>query len=152
MPSPSMLIKEVKRMTGEAQPQISQIHVRLVNIGMMLARIEIDARIAKALDELKGIAFLPRKLADGSAELIKITAEYAIADHQRYGEALAGHDILLDFRTDEVQILHRLFQYLGITDRYISTTVTEVSTINGDSIEDEDLSQQLRTKAYALYW
>jgi hypothetical protein len=51
-----------------------------------------------------------------------------------------------------VQILHAVFQHMELTHRYLSATVKEVSTIGDTLLEDEQLSQQLRARAYALYW
>lgn len=150
--SPSMLINEVKRMAGESPPRIKDIRTRLIEIGMMLAKGTVDDSITRALASLKEVKFLPKQLSRGTAELVGVIDDFAISDHQRYRDALSGHDILLDFQVDEVQILHSMFRYLGVTHRYLSTTVEEVSTVGDDSNEDEPLSRQLQTKAYALYW
>jgi hypothetical protein len=147
-----MLIGEIRRMADEERPRIADIRTRLIDIGMLLARTSIDSSAAKALDALKESRFLPKKLTDGTSVLVKATDEFAISDHQRYGDALRKHDTLLDFDVDEVQILHLVFQYLGLTSRYLSSIVTEVSTVGTDSIENEELSLKLRAKAYALFW
>jgi hypothetical protein len=60
--------------------------------------------------------------------------------------------VLLDFKVAEVQILHVLFSYLGLTQRYLSALVSEESMIGDETFEDETLSIQLREKAYALFW
>lgn len=150
--SSGMLIEEVHRMAGKPQPQISDIRLRLIEIGMMLARSSIDSSVARALDSLKDVKFLPKKSSDGTSTLVNVTNDFAIADHRRYGDALAGHGVLLDFQVDEVQILHVVFQHLGLTHRYLSTKVKEVSRVDADSSENETLSHQLQAKAYALYW
>jgi hypothetical protein len=59
---------------------------------------------------------------------------------------------LLDFGLDEVQILHVLFWHVGVTNRYLSTVVREISTVGANVREDAGLSEHLRAKAYALYW
>ena len=106
----------------------------------------------RALAALQEVAFLPKKLADGSSILVKITDEFAIPDHARYGNAFAGHDVLLDFRVDEVSSLHVLFRHFEIDTRYLSASVKEASTVGNDFSENECLSRELRAKAYALYW
>lgn len=147
-----MLINEVKRMATEAQPQVSEIRTRLIEIGIMITKTSIDASVSRALDALKEVKFLPKKLVNGTSVLVQVTDEFAISDHLRYGDALAGQDVLLDFQVSEVQALHVLFSHLGISVRYLSTTVREVSRVGDDAVEDEELSQELQAKAYALYW
>ncbi|KAF1842835.1 uncharacterized protein K460DRAFT_367777 [Cucurbitaria berberidis CBS 394.84] len=149
--SPGMLIDEVKRMANEAHPRISEIHRRLVEIGMLLAKTGVESSVARALDALKEVEFLPKKLADGTLILVDVEDDFAISDHPRYGNALSGHGVLLDFRVDEVQILHAVFQHLGLQSRYLSVMVQEVSRVGVDSSENESLSTELQSKAYALY-
>jgi hypothetical protein len=150
--SPSMLINEIKRMAEAEIPRISDIRTRLVEIGMMLANIAIDNSILKALESLKATKFLPKKASGGTTVLVGVSEDFAIPDHQRYSNALAGHNVLLDLQVHEVQTLHIVFMHLGLTDRYLSSTVKEVSTVGVDFSDDEPLSLQLQAKAYALYW
>jgi hypothetical protein len=147
-----MLINEIKRMAAQPVPPISSIRTRLIEIGMLLARGSVDSSVSKALANLKKVAFLPKKLSGGTSVLVGMADSFAIPDHRRYADALASHDVLLDFAVDEVQILHVLFRHVGLTGRYLSTMISEVSTIGGSAREDEGLSRQLRAKAYALYW
>ncbi|OAL53028.1 hypothetical protein IQ07DRAFT_585016 [Pyrenochaeta sp. DS3sAY3a] len=149
--TPSLLIKEIKRMATETQPRIPEIRERLVGVGMLLSKTSIDAAVETALDELKEVAFLPKKQADGASILVKVTDDFAIPDHPRYATALAGKDALLDFEWDEVSILQVIFRYLRLTGRYLSAMAREVSTVGDDAVEDVGLSQQLNVKAYALF-
>jgi hypothetical protein len=150
--TPSMLIKEVKRMSTETLPRISDIRTRLIEIGVMLAKVPIDESITSALESLREAKFLPKRLSGATSVLVGVASDYAIADHQRYGDAFAGYDVLLDFQVYEVQTLHAVFRHLGLTHRYLSSTVKEVSTVGENSNQHETLSQQLQAKAYALYW
>lgn len=149
---PSMLIDEVRRMVVRAKPNIADIRMRLIEIGMMMTKSSVDLSMHASLDALQEIAFLPKSLADGTSVLVSTTDDFAISDHQRYGDALGGYGVLLDFRVEEVQILHSLFVYLDLADRYLSVIVEEVSTVGADSVTNDELSEQLRAKAYALYW
>lgn len=149
---PSMLIDEVRRMVVRAKPNIADIRMRLIEIGMMMTKSPVDLSMHASLDALQEIAFLPKSLADGTSVLVSTTDDFAISDHQRYGDALGGYGVLLDFRVEEVQILHSLFVYLDLADRYLSVIVEEVSTVGADSVTNDELSEQLRAKAYALYW
>ncbi|UPX10550.1 uncharacterized protein EKO05_0001202 [Ascochyta rabiei] len=149
--SPSMLINEVKRMAEEPQPRVQDIRARLVEIGTMLTKISVDDSVSRALENLKTVAFLPKKQSGRPSVLVGVTADFAISDHARYGEAFAAEDILLDFQIHEAQIMHTMFRHLGLTHRYLSTGVKEVSVVGDGATEDEELSRQLQSKAYGLY-
>ncbi|KAH8704617.1 hypothetical protein GQ44DRAFT_819393 [Phaeosphaeriaceae sp. PMI808] len=149
--SPGMLINEVKRMAGEATPRVQEIRKRLVDIGMMLSKAPIDDGIEGALESLKEVKFLPKRVSEAQSVLVGIADDFAIPNHLRYAEAMAGQNVLLDFKVDEVQILHTVFQHMRLTHRYLSTTVKEVSAVGVDLHEDESLSKQLQDRAYALY-
>lgn len=150
--SPSMLISEVGRMARVRQPDSQQIHTRLVEIGMMLSRASIDDNILQALSALKEVKFLPMRSSDGTVTLVNVEERFAIADHGRYAQAFLNHGVLLDFQVEEVQLLHSVFRRLGLTDRYLSKLVKEVSIVGDDARVDDVLSQRLMAKAYALYW
>ncbi|KAH6212673.1 hypothetical protein HBI42_148920 [Parastagonospora nodorum] len=149
--SPSLLINEVKRMAETPSPCVHDIRTRLIEIGMMLARTSINGSVSKALMSLKDTKFLPKKMNDGVSALVGKTDDFAIADHRRYCDALADQDVLLDFDVHEVQILHVVFEHMGLTQRYLSAMVREVSMVGETLLKDEQLSQQLHAKAYALY-
>ncbi len=150
--SPTMLINEVKRMAGATEPRTADIKSRLIEISIIISRVHMTTAVERALETLKDVAFLPKKVPDGTLVLVKTTDSFAISDHERYGSALAGHGVLLDVSVNEVQSLHLLFQHLRITDRYISELVQEVSTVGDDATEHENLTKKLQEKAYALYW
>jgi hypothetical protein len=150
--TPSMLILEIKRMASQELPQISDIRKRLIEVGTLLARSKMDDNVSKALDALKEIKFLPKKIDEDVSALVGLADDFAIPDHQQYSEASAGRSVLLDFKVAEVQILHVIFSYLGLTQRYLSALVSEESMIGDETLEDETLSIQLREKAYALLW
>jgi hypothetical protein len=150
-PSPSKLIDEVRKMAEASEPQIAKLRPCLVDIGMMLAGGAIDPSVASSLDALKQTKFLPRRSVKGLSSLVKVTDDFAIPDHSSYSQALAKRGILLDFDLHETQTLHSLFKYMDITDRYLSSFVKRTSSI-GVTVKDTKLSEQLRSKAYALYW
>ena len=84
--------------------------------------------------------------------LVGIEDDFAIADHNLYSDAFASSHTLLDFEVHETQSLHSVFKYMGLTHRYLSSMVEEVSEIGENCVENEALSQQLQVKAYALFW
>ncbi|KAI8941154.1 hypothetical protein NX059_002391 [Plenodomus lindquistii] len=149
--SPSMLIDEVARMAVKIPPNIADIHARVVEIGMMLARASFDAKVMQSFEALKEVAWLPLKQADGDVVLVKSIDDFAIADNQRYRDAFSASGILLDFTVAEVHILHGLFQRTGLTYRYLSAAVEQVSTVDCDALPEPVLSAGLQAKAYALF-
>lgn len=146
-----MLINEVKRMAEATPPRIDEVRTRLTEIGMLLAKTTIDESVARALNSLEEVNFLP-KVTGGTSVLVGVADDFAIADHPRYADAFAEHNVLLDFRVHEVQGLHNVFRHMGLTHRYLSAMVTEASAVGNECEEIESLSAQLRGKAYALYW
>ncbi len=139
-------------MVAKKSPDCTDVKKRLIDVGMMLAETELDEETIVALDKLGGNNFLPKKLTGGDTILLCIDDTYAIWDHARYGSAFAKHDILLDFSVEEVQIMNVMFEYMDVGRHYLSSLVVEESTVEGDAEEDEDLTQQLQARAYALYW
>jgi hypothetical protein len=148
----SMLIAEVKIMAEARQPHVENIKRRLIEIGKMLARSPMDGSVSKALSNLKEVKFLPKMSDDGTSVLVGAEEDFAIPDHQRYGDAFASSNALLDFRVYEIQSLHSVFEHMGLTHRYLSSLVKEVSEVGENCIENAVLSQQLQGRAYALYW
>jgi hypothetical protein len=51
-----------------------------------------------------------------------------------------------------MQTMNSVFMRLGLSHRYLSQLIKEVSTIGDDVQGDEGLTLQLQMKAYALYW
>lgn len=148
----AMLINEVKKMAGQKEPQVEAIRLRLIDTGMMFAKERLDSKVEGALDDLKKVKFLPKRLADGRSLLVGVEDDFAILDHVRYGNALSNHGVLLDFDVSETQILDVMFQHLGLTSRYLSVAVVEHSSVGNEVQKDQMLSRQLQIKAYALYW
>lgn len=150
--SPSMLINEIKRMAEESEPRVEDIRARLVDIATMLTKIPIDDSMSRALENLQTVAFLPKRQNGRPSMLVGTEADFVISDHARYGEAFAAENVLLDFQIHETQIMHIMFIHLRLTHRYLSRKVKEVSVVGDGATEDEELSKQLRSKAYGLYW
>ena len=96
--------------------------------------------------------FLPIKVFGVTSALASIDDDFAIPDHPRFGRAFQGHLAMLDLLLDESQILDSLFRHLGLVDRYLSNTVKETSVVGEGALESRALSQELRAKAYALFW
>jgi hypothetical protein len=150
--TPGMLVDEIAKMVNKKTPNYDRIRKRLIDVGMVLAKTELDEATQNALDALLEIEFLPKRSANGNTTLLAAYDHYAIADHTRYASAFAEQNILLDFSVEEVQIMNVMFEHIGVKERYLSSLVVEESTVEDGAEEDDDLSHQLQAKSYALYW
>jgi hypothetical protein len=150
--TPSMLIQEISKMAQEEPPRIDDVRKRLIEIGTILAKGTMDDDIAASLTDLQSVSFLPKKTTNSACILVGVTEMFAIPDHPRYAHTLRDSGALLDFGVSEVQCLHGVFEYMGLTKRYLSNVVEEVSSVGENCLEDGELSRLLRAKAYALYW
>jgi hypothetical protein len=124
----------------------------LIEIGTMMARSGVDDKLSKALEGLKKVNFLPIKVLNNTPALAGIDDDFAIPDHPRFERAFQGHLVILDLSLDESQILDSLFRHLGLADRYLSNAVKETSVVGEGALESRVLTQELRAKAYALFW
>lgn len=150
--SPAMLVTELTNMAKEDSPRISDVHGRIVDVGLIVARSSFDDSLEKAINELKEVKFLPKKDRGGNLNLVGIYDHFAILDHERFGASFSNQSVLLDFDLEETQRLHTLFKYLGLTSRYLSEAVHADTTAVENASENEVLTQDLKSKAYALYW
>jgi hypothetical protein len=153
--TPGMLIGEINKMVNKKTPKYDEVRKRLIEVGMVLAKSDLDKEAKHALQSLSKAKFLPQRHANGSEALLGISAKYVIADHPRYHSAFSEDgiiDIFLDFTVEEVQIMNVMFEHLDIQKYYLSSLVVEKSNIEGDVEEDSSLSERLQDKAYALYW
>lgn len=151
-PTPHILIDEIKQMAVAASPRIEDIKIYLIGVGLIMAKTSMDEDAKDALDSLKEVEFLPKKIKGGKSVLVRFDDDFAISDHERYGAAFAKSWVLLDFEVHEVQSLNTLFQSMGLSLRYLSSMVEEHSTVSDRFDENAALSGQLQAKAYALYW
>ena len=147
-----MLVTELTKLAKEQSPPVQTMREMLIDIGRMIAQNKVDDDLPQALDLLKRFKFLPIKSRDNTLALKSIDDDFAILDHARFGNALQAHSIVLDFSLEESQILDSLFQKLGLVDRYLSTAVREMSVVGDERLENQVLGQELRAKAYALFW
>jgi hypothetical protein len=150
--SASMLVIQLTRLAKEQQPRIERMRKILIEIGTMIARGGVDDKLLKTLEDLQKVKFLPIKVRGNMPALVSIDDDFAIPDHPRFGGAFQGHSVILDLSPDESHILDSLFRHLGLVDRYLSIAVKEISVVGEGALESRALSQELRAKAYALYW
>ena len=148
----SMLVGQLTRLAKEQAPPIERMRQMLIEIGTMIARGRVDEKLPKALEGLRKVKFLPIKVLGSLPTIAGIDDDFAIPDHPRFGRAFQGHLVMLDLSLDESHILDSLFRHLGLVDRYLSNAVKETSVVGEGALESRALSQELRAKAYALFW
>jgi hypothetical protein len=149
--TPDMLVERLIEIARRDDPDVDAISKRLLILGKIAEEQGMDTSLSDALDRLQNVDFLPIRTANGHV-LVGIEDVFAIPDHYRFGSAFAGHDILLDFTPEQTSILNPIFQYLDLSEKYLSYAVEEVSRVGDDVEESVALSQLLQMKAYALYW
>lgn len=150
--SVSMLVGQLTRLAKEQRPPVERMRQMLIEIGTTMARSGVDDKLSKALEGLQKVKFLPIKVLNSTPALAGIDDDFAIPDHPRFERAFQGHLVILDLSLDESQILDSLFRHLGLVDRYLSNAVKETSVVGEGALESRVLSQELRAKAYALFW
>jgi hypothetical protein len=149
---PAMLVNELARMAGHTEPRTADIRQRLIEVGRIIAKGNIDDNLSAALERLRTTKFLPKQTSSGDIVLVGVEDDFAILDHERFGTAFHDEDVLLDFSLEDVQILDTVFRFMKVTHRYLSNAVDEVSTVGEDAVRNETLERALQAKAYALYW
>ena len=150
--SPTMLIEEVKKMAKEDPPNFDDIRTRLLSIGRLVLRNGVNEPIVKALTGLATVKFLPQSISGDTKVLVGKQEEFFINDHQRYSRAFADRFVLLDFSIEEVHVLDTILRHIGLGKRYLTHAVKEISTVGSDAVLSEELTQDFRIRAYALYW
>ena len=109
---------------------------------------ELDPRSAEIRD-LRQIKFVPVRCGDVTC-LEKLSGNYFVVDHERYGKVFAARLKLLDFAYSDLSILLPLLEVLKIApERYLSRAVT-AETIVGTSTRQDKLTRHLRSRAFAL--
>ncbi|KAJ4360929.1 uncharacterized protein N0V89_001498 [Didymosphaeria variabile] len=149
--NPSMLVDEIKKMSTKRSPQVEIIRQRLIDVGRLIVKSGIDDTLSKSLASLAKVKFLPKAVDNGSKTLVGKDDDFAINDHQRFGDAFKIQNVLLEFSVEEVHILSTMFGYMGLSDKYLSQRVSEESAVGEGAIEHQSLSRAFKSKAYALY-
>ncbi|KAG7284334.1 hypothetical protein NEMBOFW57_010706 [Staphylotrichum longicolle] len=79
------------------------------------------------------------------------TKGFALMDRKLLGEDFAAVAKFLDFGMDEIRILQPLIQWLGLGDRYLSSTVKEITCADRESTRPISFPHRdIRRKAHAL--
>lgn len=142
----------MKRATAKTPLKCDDAKALIFKINTMLATDDLNSTLQAKFDELANTKCFPVKRGDGGVQLRDAGAKFAIVDHERFGRAFQERADLLDFSLDEVQRLRPFLEATNLRDNYLSDLVEEVSEVTGNSVESSELTIQLRSLAYALFW
>ncbi|KAF4945027.1 hypothetical protein FGADI_12286 [Fusarium gaditjirri] len=102
-------------------------------------------------DQIRVCRVFPVKLPSGEVQPLSAMGGFHINDLPIYAAALKEKASLLDFSVEEVHRLKPVIEWLGLTERYLSKTVTEKTSVDeSQGVEDSDLAQDIAGKAAAL--
>ena len=76
-----------------------------------------------------------------------VDTDWYIADRERLEDCFTDSVALLDFPRDQVATLSTLFTKLRLNDRMLSASVSEETVAAGKSSFNQNLTEQLRSKA-----
>lgn len=149
----AMIIDELIGRTKGRNPLTSDVAKCIIReIARMMGTEKIDMKLEASFKRMRQAKALPVRMGQNDSSLEDASAEFVIADHERYDEAFRPKAAFLDFTIDEVQLLHPLIKELGLRNRYLSQKVKEASVIDGDPNSNDALTKELQARAYAFYW
>ena len=149
----AMVIDELaKRMAAAELPATEDVKKIMKEISRMMRTEAPSDNLRRHLQRLKKVKFLPIRKNLGRVDFEDASADFVIVDHERYGEAYRPVAACLDFSLDEVQVLFPLISALRLNGRYLSQKVKERSEIVGKPTKNHDLTTELQSRAYSLYW
>jgi hypothetical protein len=138
-------IAELKNLSTEVPPDSEKIKQTLQTIQQLNPT-------SFHYDSIQHLKCLPIKLADGSTQLASATDPFLIIDRIEYGSLFSGSVTILDLNLQETHELQSSISALGLTNRYMSSLVTEQTTVRGPSTQPSAiLSRNFRYKAKAIY-
>ncbi|KAF2738695.1 hypothetical protein EJ04DRAFT_549620 [Polyplosphaeria fusca] len=149
--SPSLLAKDLIRLAKNSVPDTARIRTRLLQVGEVLGKCEINEELRQVLHKLQEEKILPISSTDEAAPLRSILDESYIPDHERYRSDIGAQCPMLDLSFSEVKTLAPFFAHFGFADYYLSTAVNEHTRAVGEMEEDSIFATMLQQRAYALY-
>lgn len=91
------------------------------------------------------------RYANGVTSLCDIDTDFAIVDRESLAEKFKGKIKLLDFSREEVLRLYPLLSWCGLTNRYLSVVIREITSISRPlSRPISNLNRDIRRKAHAI--
>ncbi|KAF4422223.1 hypothetical protein FACUT_10700 [Fusarium acutatum] len=105
------------------------------------------------VDKIRACRVFPVKGLSGEVQPASALGSFYINDRPIYAAAMKGKANILDFSVEEVHRLKPLIEWLDLTDRYLSrsVTVTEKTSVDeSQGVEDSVLTRDIVDKADAL--
>lgn len=145
------LIRKAKLTEGLT---IAEAKAFIIQISEMLSHGSQDSNPTQRLfDELAGTCrFLPVKIKGQQPRLVRRLDDFVIRDHQEYSTVFADQAPFLDFTFEEVPQLSAFIEATSINDCYLSELVEERSRVGDDAVLHKSLTNEMRQKAYSLFW
>ncbi|KAF4501943.1 hypothetical protein FAGAP_1920 [Fusarium agapanthi] len=104
-------------------------------------------------DKIRACRVFPVKGLSGEVQPASALGSFYINDRPIYAAVMKGKANILDFSVEEVHRLKPVIEWLGLTDRYLSksVTVTEKTSVDeSQGVEDNVLMRDIAGKADAL--
>lgn len=96
-------------------------------------------------------SIFPVAYPSGSIELRTASTEFAVNDRQPLTDLFQDQITLLDFNLEESRRLRPFLEWTGLTDRYLSVSVRELTSISGDDARPTaSRKYDLKRKAHGL--
>jgi hypothetical protein len=149
----AMLVSDLKKKaTAKIPLKTADAKVLIFKINSMLAQEILENKEKGNFTELENVRCFPVRGKDGSIMLTDARTDFAIVDNERFGHAFGQKADTLDVELEDVYTLRPFIEATGLSDHYISGLVKEVSEIEGNVAQNQELSLQLQEVAYALFW
>ena len=148
-----MVIDELTKIMATPEPPTTKEVKNIIKeISIMIRTEKLSNKLRGNLQRLKKVMFLPISKRLGGVSFADAYADFVIVDHERYGEAYRPVATCLDFSLDETQVLYPLIRALRLDSHFLSEQVTERSEIVGKPTRNRELTEELQSKAYSLFW
>ena len=144
-----MAYDELKEMGARIpSPPIAAVKETIWALNSLLASTE---HLPDEGPVFRGVVF-PVKYPNGSVKLQSGYTQFAIADRKTLGDIFGPQAKTLDFTLDEVRRLRPFLSGLNLESRYLSTSVREISTVAGGSMDKlQSPGREIDKRAEGLY-
>ncbi len=101
--------------------------------------------------EVSKSRIFPVTVGSSKPKLVSLSTSFALVDRQPLRNFFAANAAFFDFTLDQTRHLEPLINWAGLQTRYLSTSVRELSNIEGSIVSPlSKRSRKLSTKAYGL--
>jgi hypothetical protein len=102
-------------------------------------------------DRIRVCRVFPVKGPSGEVQPMSVLGDFCINDRPVYAAALKDKVNFLDFSVEEVHRLKPVIEWLRLTERYLSKSVTEKTSVDeSQRVEDRALTEDIASKAAAF--